>query len=169
MTYIGISRGEGTIGIIKEDGTVELHKVPTSQQKKSRVKHLAYRRFIELMQPYAETQMNEVRRQINAKALVEKPPTSTKHKWAYRWLASRLFEAECAILEALGISYQIIEPQEWEHDMFTGKFLKLTDKQASLEYGNELYPQLRQNKARDRDGICMAYYLKNAKQFGKRV
>lgn len=169
MTYIGISRGEGTIGIIKEDGTVELHKIPTSFQKKSMVKHLGYRRFIELMRPYAEAPENEVRSKIMAKALIEKPPTNTKLKWSYRWLSSRFFEAECAILEALGISYQIIEPQEWKHDMFTGKFLKLTDKQASLEYGNELYPQLRQNKAKDRDGICMAYYLKNAKQFGKRV
>ena len=122
----------------------------------------------ELLKPYASTQMNEVRTQINAKALIEKPFTGKKIHWSTRLTTQRFFEAEVAILEALDIRYEIVEPIEWERDMFTGKFLKLTSEQASLAYGNELYPQLTQEKATDRDGICMAYYLKNARQFGKK-
>ena len=169
MTYIGISRGTyGTIGIIKENGEVIFQKIPWKWRKAHWDRHLDYKKFTELLKPYASTQMNEVRTQINAKALIEKPFTDKKIHWSTRLTTQRFFEAEVAILEALGIRYEIVEPIEWERDMFTGKFLKLTSEQASLAYGNELYPQLTQEKATDRDGICMAFYLKNARQFGKK-
>jgi hypothetical protein len=171
MIYIGISRSwDGTIGIIDENDKPVLVKVPWRYWGGRNQKHLDYKKFKELLQPYASTPMNEVRSQINAKALVEFPFNGKGiNSGRGKVLAStRFFEAELAILEVLGISVEFIEPIDWHHDLFTGKFYKLTPKQASLEYGNELYPELKQNKAKDRDGICIAYYLKNIKNYKKR-
>lgn len=177
MVYIGIGRGtDGTIGIIHENGDVEFHKVPWKYSKlkyERQTKRLNHRKFAELLRRFAAEDENEVRQRIKAKVLIEAPVSSgcrlCMKKLAGVLSTTRFYDAECAVLETLGISYEVIQPSEWMHNLFTGLYAKLPDRDASLEYGNNLYPQLKQEKAKDRDGICLAWYLQNMKDFKKRV
>ncbi len=174
MNYIGISRGgTGTIGIINENDEPYISQVPWSWFRVGGHKHLNYKKFVELLKPYVPVQENEVRQKINAMAVVEKPIGFMWKKSAsiniQKFIASnRFFEAEMGILEALGIPVTLVEPANWQRDMFTNKYHKMTEKQASLELGNDLFPELKQSKAKDRDGICMAYWLKHQKLFNRK-
>lgn len=170
MIYIGISRGsKGTIGIIKENGDIDFVRVPIRYTKKGNYPRLNYRRLKEILEPYAATTINEVQKKMNAKALVEKPsPGKSKNISATFLVQNCIFEAQLAVLECLGISYETVEASQWHHDLFTGKLTKLSPKQASLEWGNEVFPELRQAKPTDRDGICIAYYIQNIKDYQKR-
>ena len=171
MVYIGISRGgTGTIGIINENDEIYFSQVPKEWRHQNGHNHLNYKKFVELLKPYAIVQENDVRQKVNALAVVEKPigfMWSKKHSInIQKFIASnRFFEAEMGILEALGIPVTLVEPANWQRDMFTNKYHKMKENQASIELGNDLFPELKQSKAKDRDGICMAYWLKHQKLF----
>lgn len=173
MTYIGISRGAtGTIGIIDENDNATLVPVPWTWKNQKGHKHLNYQKFIEILKPYIPVDENDVRQKLPAKVVMEKPigfNWDTKRSVnIQKFIASnRFYEAEMAILECLGIPVTLVEPYNWHKDLFTQKYKKLSDVQASIEYGNDLYPELKQSKCKDRDGICMAFWLKNQKLFGK--
>lgn len=159
MYYIGISRTFGTIGILSDDEDFEPKFLQVPISKSRGVCRLNYRAFREMMQPYAAQEINEVQSMVIAKAVLETPNINPKH-FKSSISSTRFYEAEKAILDYLGISSEAVEPRQWEHQLFTGKYKKLTKRVASIEYGNDNWPQFKQNKAEDRDGLCLAYWLK---------
>lgn len=149
MVYIGQDNGvTSTIGILSDDSDPIFVKTPTKQVKGER--RLDHKRYRELLEPYAG----------NAVAVLERPFT---HPNRYRASisAAKCHEAMRIILEQLDIPYEVIDSRNWQHPLFTGAYKKLTPKQASLELGNQLFPQFKQHKHADRDGLLIAYWLKN--------
>lgn len=153
MVYIGQDNGvTSTIGILPDDSDPIFVKTPTKQVKGER--RLDHKRYRELLEPYAG----------NAVAVLERPMLNPK-RWKASISAAKCHEAMRVVLEELDIPYEVIDSRNWQHPLFTGVYKKLTTKQASLELGNELFPQFKQMKHIDRDGILMAYWLKN---YGKK-
>ena len=75
--------------------------------------------------------------------------------------ALRCFESMWAIIELLDISVQFIPSTDWQKELLP-KGTKGADelKKASLEIGNRLYPQFKDLKHPDRDGLLIAYWMK---------
>lgn len=157
MNYAGIDNGvSGSLSIITEDGKTIFVPTPVKQVKGFR--RLDWNKFIEIFRPYAG----------NCCVLLEKALQNPK-RFKATVSAAKCEEAECIALEQLGIKYIIIDSKMWQKPLFTGKYAKLTTKQASLEFGNDHFPQFKQSKLKDRDALCMAYYLKeNPSIFGKK-
>ena len=159
MYYIGISRTFGNIGILSDDEDFEPIFVPVPISRTKGKRRLNYTQFRELLEPYAAIEINECQKKIIAKAVLELPLDQPTHYKAST-TSIGFFEAERAILDYLGISVITIEPIRWKHPLFIGKYKKLSHKQASVEFGNDNWPQFLQNHQTDRDGLCLAYWLK---------
>lgn len=158
MTHIGITRGEnGTIGIIPDEGEPIFVDVPLTKRSYTKVK-LDYKKFIELMKPYAAIPINEAQSKVVAKAVVEEA-LYDKNKFKASVTQARIFESVVGILDALGISVQTVQPTKWHYQLFIGKYRKCSAKQASIDYAAELFPQFIQKHQHDRFGICLADWL----------
>ena len=149
MVYIGQDNGvTSTIGILSDDSEPIFIKTPTKQVKGER--RLDHKKYKELLEPYAG----------KAVVVLERPMINPK-RFKASISAAKCHEAMRIILEQLNIPYEVIDSKVWQHPLFTGAYKKLTTKQASLELGNQLFPQFRQHKHTDRDGLLIAYWLKN--------
>lgn len=164
MTYIGITRGEnGTIGIIPEEGEPIFVSVPIRKKSYTKI-GLDYKKFAELMKPYAAIELNEAQSKVVAKAVVEEP-LYNKSQFRASVNQARIFEGIVAILDALGITVQTVQPSKWHYQLFIGKFRKSSAKQASIDYAAELFPQFIQKHQHDRFGICLADWLARGIQY----
>lgn len=144
MNYIGIDNGvSGTIGILDNEGNaLYFGKTPV---KKSRDKgaRLDWYKLESLLREY-----------LPAVCLIERPFTHPK-RWKASISAARCDEAEKCVLERLGIKYDTIDSRLWQKVLGSTGGLKY----ASLELGNDLYPQYKQHKHPDRDGLLIAKHL----------
>lgn len=144
MYFIGIDNGvSGTIGIIDENGeAVYFTKTPVKKSKQggSRVD---WQKLETILKDY-----------LPAVCLIERPFTHPK-RWKASISAARCDEAQRCVLERLGVKYDHIDSRIWQKVLgHTGGL-----KYASLELGNELYPQYKQSKHPDRDGLLIARHL----------
>lgn len=75
--------------------------------------------------------------------------------------ALRCFEAMWTIIELLNISVQFIPSTDWQRELLPkGTKGATVLKKASLEIGNRLFPQFKNLKHPDRDGLLIAYWMK---------
>lgn len=154
--FIGIDNGNtGTIGIVDKDGNpVLFEKTPVKTVKG--VHRLNHEKLKEMLSRYS-----------NAIVLIERPMINPQ-RFKASISATRCDEAEKVILEQLGIPYEVIDSKQWQHALFNGVYEHLTTKQASLELGNETFPEYLQHKHSDRDGILIAYFGATHPEFFER-
>ena len=143
--FIGIDNGTtGSIGIVDCNGdAVWFGKTPVKNTKNG--KRLDWAKLESLLKEYSD-----------AVCLIERPFTHPK-RWKASISAARCDEAQRCVLERLGIRYDHLDSRTWQKVLGSTGGLKY----ASLELGNELYPQYKQHKHQDRDGLLIARHLWN--------
>lgn len=155
--YIGIDNGNtGTIGITDKDGSpIMFEKTPVHTV--NGVHRLDHDKFKEILSRYRGKSI----------ALIERPMLNPK-RWKASISATRCDESMKVILEQLGIPYEQIDSRQWQHQLFTGVYEHLTTKQASIDLGNQTFPEYKQHKHTDRDGILIAFFGATHPEFFER-
>jgi hypothetical protein len=75
--------------------------------------------------------------------------------------ALRALEATIIVLEELRLPFQYIDSKEWQKEMLPKGIKGSSElKKASLDIGNRLFPQFKDVKHGDRDGLLMAEYCR---------
>lgn len=154
-TYIGIDNGvSGTIGIVTQSGESLFIKTPVKKEqdytkKKKEISRIDAGRLIEVLSKYGESKECFI---------VMERPLVNPTRFQATASALRCHEAELIIIESLGIPFQFVDSKDWQKDMLP-KGCEDT-KKASLEIGARLFPQFRDFKHPDRDGILMAEWAR---------
>lgn len=160
-TFIGIDNGvSGTIGIIGEDYDALL-KTPIFQcqdytKKKKIISRLDGVEFSKLLNEFKD---------CNPVILLERPMVNPM-RFAASEVALRCHEAMLIVIESLKFPYEFIDSKEWQKVLLPEGTDKKDTKSMSLEIGNRLFPQYKEFKHPDRDGILIAEY--GRRKFGNR-
>lgn len=153
--WIGIDNGAtGSIGIVREDGTVIFGQVPSkTEQSYTKTKQNITRIDVVAL---ADILMNEISGN-RLFALVERPLVNPK-MFKATLSGVRALEAVLNVLELHAIPFQYIDSKEWQKALLP-EGIKGSDelKKASLQIGQRLFPQI-ESKHKDRDGLLIAEY-----------
>lgn len=156
--YIGIDNGvSGSIGII-EDTVTKFMKTPvvseldyTKETKHvTRVNVLA---LYDVLEKYFE---------VPCLIALERPMVNPG-RWVATLSAIRCHEAMLVVFQMLNLPYIFIDSREWQKFLLPNNCDKLFLKSASLDVGNRLFPQFKEIKHPDRDGMLIAEYCKRKK------
>lgn len=155
-TYIGIDNGvTGTIGILSEDCDALFQKTPVfktqdyTKAKKNIARVLSFNLY-ELLKGFDPA---------TTKAVIERPMINPT-RFQATISASRCLEAELVVLEVLKIPYEFCDSRDWQKDMLPKGCKGEELKKASLDIGNRLFPQFKDVKHPDRDGILIAEWAR---------
>ena len=75
--------------------------------------------------------------------------------------ALRCFEAMWAIIDILSLPVQFIPSTDWQKELLPHGIKGADElKKASFDIGNRLFPQFKDFKHPDRDGLLIAYWMK---------
>lgn len=161
--FIAIDNGvTGSIGVIGPK-TTEFFKTPVFSQKSytkvakniSRIntKHLK-EAIITIIDKNGIENLQEV-------AVCLERPMINPAKFVSSISAARSLEATLIVLEDLGISFQYIDSKAWQKLLLPSGVIGSKDlKKASKDIGDRLFPEFKDIKHEDRDGILMAEYLR---------
>ena len=155
--YIGIDNGTtGTIGIVGDAIEPQLHHTPVKKEQdytkaKKQVTRLDCVAFKAILDQFDHKDIY---------VFMERPMINPT-RWTASMSAMRCWEATLIMLESLGISHQFIDSKEWQREMLP-KGIKGSDEQkkASFDIGNRIFPQFKDFKQKDRDGILIAEYAR---------
>lgn len=158
--FIGIDNGvSGSIGIISPS-TVYFGKTPTFvqqdfQKKKKNITRVAHSELYELLRLHTYGfKASEIM------VAIERPMINPQ-RYTATISAVRAWESTLITLESLGLPYQVVDSKEWQKKVLPQGVKGSPElKKASLDVGNRLFPQFKENKHEDRDGMLIAEYLR---------
>ena len=153
--YIGIDNGtSGTIAVIGDLITpVFVHTPIKKEQNYTKAKKIISRldctAFLDIVKQKEDAEVT---------VLLERPLVNPT-RFVATTTALRCFEAELILLETLRYRIIYIDSKEWQSKILP-KGIKGSDelKKLSLDVGNRLFPQFRDFKHPDRDGLLIAEY-----------
>ena len=153
--YIGIDNGtSGTIAVVGDSITpVFVHTPVKKEQNYTKAKKIISRldctAFLDIVRQEEGADVT---------VLLERPLVNPT-RFVATTTALRCFEAELILLETLRYRIIYIDSKEWQSKMLP-KGIKGSDelKKLSLDVGNRLFPQFRDFKHPDRDGLLIAEY-----------
>ena len=153
--YIGIDNGtSGTIAVVGDGITpVFVHTPIKKEQNYTKAKKIVSRldctAFLDIVKQKEDAEVT---------VLLERPLVNPT-RFVATTTALRCFEAELILLETLRYRIIYIDSKEWQSKMLP-KGIKGSDelKKLSLDVGNRLFPQFRDFKHTDRDGLLIAEY-----------
>jgi hypothetical protein len=156
---IGIDNGPtGNFCILNLNDNKELYYFATPVKKeKSYTKKERYLNRLdhELLKSKLET----IVKNNKCKAYMERPMIQSA-----RFFSSissiRCLEAECLILEQLGIPYEFLDSRIWQKEILVGIKGRDNLKLESKIVSSKLYPQFREQIKKDGDAILIAHYYK---------
>jgi len=159
--FIGIDNGAtGTVGIIDKekvffDFVPHFREMDYMSSSPKTISRIDTQKLEDLLSDYTDKYDSH---QIIA--AVERP-FKNQRSITNTMNAARAFEAVLIVLEKLGIPYEVIDSKKWQKKLLP-KGIKGRDKQklASLSIGNKLFPQYRDFKHEDRDGLLIAEWLR---------
>lgn len=156
--FVGIDNGvSGTIGVVGDK--VIFTKTPTKSElnytkKKANVTRVDYRKLYDLL--------NEIVQQYENDEIIiamERPMVNPT-RFVATTSALRAWEALLICVEELGLPYVFIDSKEWQKIMLPKGVTGTELKKASVNVGNRLFPNFKDFKHEDRDGILIAEYLR---------
>lgn len=153
--YIGIDNGtSGTIAVVGDSITpVFVHTPVKKEQNYTKAKKIISRldctAFLDIVRQEEGADVT---------VLLERPLVNPT-RFVATTTALRCFEAELILLETLRYRIIYIDSKEWQSKILP-KGIKGSDelKKLSLDVGNRLFPQFRDFKHPDRDGLLIAEY-----------
>ena len=156
--YIGIDNGvSGTIGVVGEKTVFT--KIPVKVEldytkAKANLTRIDYKKLYDLLNDICgEYQNDEI---IIA---IERPMVNPTRFVATK-SALRALESVLICIEALEIPFQFIDSKEWQKKMLPSGIAGEELKRASTMVSNRLFPNFKDIKHPDRDGILIAEYLR---------
>lgn len=161
--FISIDNGvTGTIGIIGPK-TTEFFKTPVLSEKSytkvgkniSRIKTKDLKKV--LLKALSD---NGIENTQEVAVCLERPMINAT-RFSASISAARAVEATLIVLEDLELSFQYIDSKEWQKVLLPSGIKGGPElKKASKDIGARLFPQFKDVKHPDRDGILMAEYLR---------
>lgn len=153
--YIGIDNGtSGTIAVVGDSITPVFVHTPVKKEQnytkaKKTISRLDCAAFLDIVKQEKGTEVV---------VLMERPLVNPT-RFAATTTALRCFEAELILIETLNYRIIYIDSKEWQSKMLP-KGIKGSDelKKLSLDVGNRLFPQFKDFKHPDRDGLLIAEY-----------
>lgn len=153
--FIGIDNGiSGSIGIICEDGSYEFHITPTKKE----LNYTKAKAYITRIKPVELTKLLSVAGQ-GSMVLIERPMVNPG-RFAATVSALRAFEATITVLETLGVAYEVCDSKAWQKEFLPSGCSGDELKSASMSVGCRLFPNSKEVKHPDRDGMLIAAYCK---------
>lgn len=158
--FVGIDNGKsGSIGVVGE--VVDFLQTPGNRQlsyQKSKTKYIT-RLDVPVFHSFLKSLVDKVGAD---KILIgyERPLVNSR-MFTATLSAVRFLEAQLVVTEMLDIPYIYLDSKEWQKYIFPyGVRGSVALKKASLDIGNRLYPQFKNSKHPDRDGLLIAHYLR---------
>ena len=158
--WIGIDNGvSGTIGILSTDAEPEFFKTPVISvqdytKAKKMISRLDANKFFSLLSDKDEQYGSGLH------ICIERPMINPSMMRASE-SALRCFEAMWAIIDLLRLSVEFIPSTDWQKKLLPAGTKGAPElKKASLDIGNRLYPQFKNIKHPDRDGMLIAHWMK---------
>lgn len=160
--YIGIDNGvSGSIAIIGENIKTLYLATPTFVQqdytkKKSNVTRIDTVALADLFE-------SEVLDNYDVDDIIvgiERPMVNPT-RFVATASALRAWEATLIVLDRLQLPYVIVDSKQWQRKLLPKGVTGSSElKKASLDVGNRLFPQFKEIKHSDRDGLLIAEYLR---------
>ena len=160
--WIGIDNGvSGTIGILGTNIIPEFFKTPVvkvqdyckAKKNITRLDAVEFHNKLKALKGLSEI-MN-----IDLKICLERPMVNPSLFKASE-SALRCFEAMWAMIELLNLPVQFIPSTDWQKELLPKGTKGEELKRMSLELGNRWYPQFKEVKHPDRDGLLIAHWMK---------
>ena len=156
--YIGQDNGvTSTIGILQEDKAAQFISTPVFKSQdytkaKKNVTRLDVEEYYKILSEYSD------KTKYQTLLLLERPLVNPT-RFNATASALRCHEAMLVCIELLQIPYRFIDSKEWQKYLFP----KGTEdtKKMSLEIGNRYFPEFKNEKHPDRDGLLIALYAKH--------
>jgi len=157
--FIGIDNGvSGTIGIIDETGVV-FQKTPVkSEQNYTKKKGNITRVNVKELKKFIEDTINFVN--PNDVIVAIERPMVNPTRFQATTSALRALEATLNCIEELELPYIYLDSKEWQKELLPKGVTGTDLKKASLDIGARLFPQFKDFKHEDRDGLLMAEFLR---------
>ena len=151
--YLGIDNGvTGSIGIIL-DNEYNYFKTPVK-------KELSYTKTKQWLNRIDFDILKKDLNIYNIHLAVIERPMVNPGRFKATMSAMRALEATQIILEQLKIPYQWIDSKEWQKAMLPAGLEKEELKEASLQIGKRLFPNIKWDDFDDADGILIAEYAR---------
>ena len=160
ITFIGMDNGTSSngIGVVTSEREAELYKLPTKKELSytKEVKNITRIDFNGLCELFEKIREDHPAGPIFVG--LERPMVNST-RFNASLSAIRCLEATLIALEETGLSYEYIDSKEWQKELLP-KGIKGSDllKQASLDVGKRLFPQLDIKK--DADSLLIAEYMR---------
>ena len=158
-TWIAVDNGvSGTIGILSTFSEPVFMKTPVIMVQdytkvKKNISRLDAPAFYKLLSDWKE--------KSDSLILCLERPMINPSMFKASESAVRCFEAMWAVIDLLSIPVTFIPSSDWQKELLPKGTKGAPElKKASLDIGNRLYPQFKDFKHPDRDGILMAHWLK---------
>lgn len=158
--FIGIDNGvSGTIGVISDKGN-KFIKTPVFStlkytKKKANITRVNHKELYKFLQDVISSY------DISEVICGLERPMVNPTRFNASASALRAFESTLIVLENLDIPYFYIDSKEWQKNLLP-KGIKgnVQLKRASLSVGNRLFPEFKNFKHSDRDGILIAEHIR---------
>ena len=149
--YLGIDNGvTGSIGIIL-DNEYNYFKTPVK-------KELSYTKTKQWLNRIDFDVLKKDLSIYNIHLAVIERPMVNPGRFKATMSAMRALESTQIVLEQLKIPYQWIDSKEWQKAMLPAGLEKEELKEASLQIGTRLFPNIKWDNFDDADGILIARY-----------
>ena len=157
--YIGIDNGvTATIAIIKPNGEVFMSKVPVKTEQsytkaKQKITRIDHPKLIDLLRDHVGDAKNVFVR-------IERPIVNPGR---FKATASGLRALESVLIaveDVMNLPYSYIDSKEWQKDLLPSGIKGDELKAASKEIGSRLFPQFKDFKHPDLDGLLIAEYCR---------
>jgi hypothetical protein len=154
MFYIGIDNGvSGSIGIIHSVGKTQFYHTPIKKELNyTKVKKWLNRIDINKLFGILDVQEEAI-------VYIERPMVNPG-RFQATVSALRALEATLITLENCGLAYQYVDSKEWQSSLLPKKLKGPELKEASLQIGKRLFPQIDFKKFDDADGLLIAEYCR---------
>ena len=159
MIYIGLDNGvTGSIGIIIADMVI-YKPMPMFRQ----LNYTKTKQFLRRIDAVALTKFLQDIAKQECFCLMERPLVNPG-RWKATVSAIRALEATQTVLEMLKIPYSFIDSKEWQKALLPSGLEKEELKEASLNVGKRLFPNITWDEFSDGDGILIAEYCRRIKR-----
>lgn len=157
--YIGQDNGvTSTIGILQDDEVAQFIPTPVFRSQdytkaKKSITRLNVEEYYAILSKYSD------RTKYQTLLLLERPLVNPT-RFNATASALRCHEAMLVCIELLQIPYRFIDSKEWQKYFFPKGVGAENTKKMSLEIGNRYFPEYKNEKHPDRDGLLIALYAK---------
>ena len=171
MTYIGIDNGiSGSVAFVKSNGSYGCFGTPIKSEQnytktKANITRIDFMDLVELL-------VDIIGLEKNTRVFLERPMINPM-RWKSSVSAIRALESTIIAFEYIGLSYQYIDSKEWQKELLPAMPTKTKEgekipsairtkalKDASLDIGKRLFPNVADQFKKDADGMLIAEYCR---------